>query len=78
MRRRPMQEQDATGAANFYSYQAPSAVLDAATLAYMRMKNHAAQLGMAINYATVECEVVPVGPDGFYQIRYQARVGVIA
>lgn len=77
MRRRPMQEQDATGAANFLSYQDPSAVLDAATLAYMRMVNHAAQLGMAINYATVECTVIECGGPQ-YQIRYQARVGAIA
>lgn len=72
-----MQEQDATGAANFLSYQDPATVLDAASLAYMRMQNHAAQLGMAINYATVECKVVQCG-EAKYQIRYTARVGAIA
>jgi hypothetical protein len=77
MWRRPMQEQDATGAANFLSYQDPATVLEAASLAYMRMQNHAAQLGMAINYATVECVVVDCS-GGQYQIQYRAKVGALA
>ena len=80
-----MREREVTGAASYRAGWDVGDIMDAWSMAHMRMVNHAAQLGLVINYATVQCRVIDAGGvgagpglTGTFQIQFSAWVGVPA
>lgn len=77
-----VRERQVTGAANYRTDEDPDTIWDAVSMAHMRMIHHAAQLGLAINHATIECRIIDCSSlfPGLadYQIQYSAWVGANA